>query len=109
MPAASALGSSTSDRARPAAAEQTGRHRSSVTSSECSGEERSTATVLTSSARAARSLSGNPSENEGCETPRMADSPAIEDYLLEERTFPPPPEFTANALVTDRSLYEEAE
>src|SRR3954463_7892727 len=39
----------------------------------------------------------------------MADSPAIEDYLLEERTFPPAPEFTADALLTDRRLHEEAD
>jgi len=35
--------------------------------------------------------------------------PTIEDYFHEERLFPPPPEFVAGALVTDRSLYEEAE
>jgi acetyl-CoA synthetase len=35
--------------------------------------------------------------------------PTIEDYYVEERTFPPPPAFAANALVSDRSLYEEAE
>src|SRR4051794_12427762 len=57
MPAASAVGSSTRYRARPAAAGHTGRPRSSVTSSECNGEERSTATVLTSSAAAGRGLS----------------------------------------------------
>ena len=32
----------------------------------------------------------------------------IEDYYTEERTFPPPPEFAAAALASDRSLYEEA-
>ena len=35
--------------------------------------------------------------------------PTIEDYYVEDRTFPPPPDFQANALVADRSLYEEAE
>ncbi|MFN0088980.1 MAG: acetate--CoA ligase [Acidimicrobiales bacterium] len=34
---------------------------------------------------------------------------AIEEFYVEDRTFPPPPGFVANALVTDRSLYEEAE
>src|SRR5262249_14223417 len=32
----------------------------------------------------------------------------IEDYLIEDRTFPPPPDFDANALVSDDSLYAEA-
>src|SRR3954469_7480703 len=35
--------------------------------------------------------------------------PTIEDYFIEDRTFPPPPEFVADALVTDRSLYDEAD
>jgi acetyl-CoA synthetase len=35
--------------------------------------------------------------------------PTIEAYYLEDRTFPPPPEFAANALVDDRSLYEQAD
>ena len=35
--------------------------------------------------------------------------PTIEDYYVEERTFPPPPEFAAAALVNDRSLYDEAD
>ena len=39
----------------------------------------------------------------------MAAEPTIEDYLREERTFPPPASFTADALVTDRSLYDEAD
>ncbi len=34
---------------------------------------------------------------------------AIEDYYIEKRVFPPPPEFVAQALVSDRSLYDEAE
>jgi acetyl-CoA synthetase len=38
----------------------------------------------------------------------MSDA-TIEDYFREDRTFPPPPSFVADALVTDRSLYEEAE
>src|SRR6266576_2279227 len=36
-------------------------------------------------------------------------SPAIENLFSEARTFPPPDEFKADALVTDRSLYEQAE
>src|SRR5512132_3745849 len=36
-------------------------------------------------------------------------SPAIENLLSEDRTFPPPEEFTANALVRDRSLYDRAD
>ncbi|HET9541798.1 MAG TPA: acetate--CoA ligase [Acidimicrobiales bacterium] len=39
----------------------------------------------------------------------MAAEPTIEDYLREERTFSPPASFTADALVTDRSLYDEAD
>ncbi|HUP84241.1 MAG TPA: acetate--CoA ligase [Acidimicrobiales bacterium] len=35
--------------------------------------------------------------------------PTIEAYYLEDRTFPPPPQFAADALVNDRSLYEQAE
>jgi acetyl-CoA synthetase len=35
--------------------------------------------------------------------------PTISDFYLEERTFPPSPEFQAKALVSDRSLYDEAE
>jgi acetyl-CoA synthetase len=35
--------------------------------------------------------------------------PAIGAYYTETRTFPPPEEFRARALVADRSLYEEAE
>ena len=35
--------------------------------------------------------------------------PTIENYFVEERTFPPPPEFAANALANDRSLYDEAD
>jgi acetyl-CoA synthetase len=34
--------------------------------------------------------------------------PTIEDYYVEDRTFPPSPEFAAQANVSDRSLYEEA-
>jgi acetyl-CoA synthetase len=36
-------------------------------------------------------------------------SPAIENLLSESRTFPPPEEFTAGALVSDRSLYDKAD
>ena len=35
--------------------------------------------------------------------------PTIEDRYLEERKFPPPADFVANALVSDRSLYDEAD
>ncbi len=35
--------------------------------------------------------------------------PTIENYLSEERTFPPSADFVANALVSDRSLYDEAD
>jgi acetyl-CoA synthetase len=35
--------------------------------------------------------------------------PTIEDYLREERTFPPPPALAAEALVADDSIYAEAE
>ncbi|QGG93828.1 acetate--CoA ligase [Actinomarinicola tropica] len=35
--------------------------------------------------------------------------PAIEDHYSEDRTFPPPDGFVADALVRDRSLYEEAD
>ena len=34
--------------------------------------------------------------------------PAIDDLYSEDRTFPPPEEFKAASLLTDRSLYEEA-
>jgi len=36
-------------------------------------------------------------------------SPAIENLFSEGRTFPPPDEFKAEALATDRSLHEQAE
>jgi len=35
--------------------------------------------------------------------------PTIEDYQIEDRTFPPSPQFKAAALAADQSLYEEAE
>jgi acetyl-CoA synthetase len=35
-------------------------------------------------------------------------SAAIEDYLVEERKFPPPPDFAANALVSGTAIYDEA-
>ena len=34
---------------------------------------------------------------------------AIDVFGLEDRTFPPPKEFAANALTSDRSLYDEAD
>jgi acetyl-CoA synthetase len=39
----------------------------------------------------------------------MPDEPAIEDYFVEDRTFPPPDGFKADALVTGAELYDEAE
>jgi acetyl-CoA synthetase len=39
----------------------------------------------------------------------MPAEPTIEAYYLEDRTFPPPPEFAAHALTNDRSLYERGE
>ncbi len=42
----------------------------------------------------------------------MADQPqgaAIEDYLVEDRTFPPPSDFAAQALVSSRTLHDEAD
>jgi acetyl-CoA synthetase len=41
--------------------------------------------------------------------PASTGDPTIEDYLLEERTFDPPASFTADALVRDRSLHDEAD
>tara|TARA_B100001758_G_scaffold40753_1_gene31857 strand:+ start:125 stop:2116 length:1992 start_codon:yes stop_codon:yes gene_type:complete len=35
--------------------------------------------------------------------------PTIEDYYVEDRTFPPSDTFQKNALIADRSLYEEAQ
>src|SRR4051794_30744934 len=35
-------------------------------------------------------------------------SAAIEDYLVEDRTFPPPPQFAAAALVSGTAMYDEA-
>ncbi|HYF46522.1 MAG TPA: AMP-binding protein, partial [Acidimicrobiales bacterium] len=37
-----------------------------------------------------------------------ATNPAIEDYYVEDRTFPPPEHFKKDALVVDTSLYDEA-
>jgi acetyl-CoA synthetase len=34
--------------------------------------------------------------------------PAIENLLREDRTFPPPPDFTKNAVIADPSVYEKA-
>ena len=39
----------------------------------------------------------------------QAQGAAIEDYLAELRTFPPPEDFARAALVSDRGLYEQAE
>ena len=40
---------------------------------------------------------------------QVADQATIADFYIEERTFPPSAEFVAQALVTDRSLYDEAD
>jgi acetyl-CoA synthetase len=37
-----------------------------------------------------------------------ATGPAIEDYFVEDRTFPPPESFKKDALVVDTSLYDQA-
>jgi acetyl-CoA synthetase len=37
-----------------------------------------------------------------------AEDPTIEDYLVEERRFPPPEQFRSQALVTSTDLYDEA-
>ncbi|MGH2686989.1 MAG: acetyl-coenzyme A synthetase N-terminal domain-containing protein, partial [Actinomycetota bacterium] len=37
-----------------------------------------------------------------------ATNPAIEDYYVEDRTFPPPEGFKRDALIVDTSLYDEA-
>jgi len=39
----------------------------------------------------------------------MSTEPTIEDYYVEDRTFPPSAEFRAAAVAGDRSLFEEAE
>ena len=39
----------------------------------------------------------------------MPDGPAIEDWYLEERRFPPPEDIKKKALITDTSMYDEAE
>jgi hypothetical protein len=41
--------------------------------------------------------------------PATEGGPTIEVYYLESRTFPPPPSFTAGALVSDDGLYREAD
>ena len=38
-------------------------------------------------------------------TGQASRQPAIESFALEERTFEPPEDFRADALVADRSLY----
>ncbi|MEY2425652.1 MAG: acetyl-CoA synthetase [Actinomycetota bacterium] len=38
----------------------------------------------------------------------MADNDAIEALLAEDRTFPPPPDFAARALVNDSTMHDEA-
>ncbi len=38
----------------------------------------------------------------------MSSGATIEDYLLEERTFPPPADFKTDALVTGAEIYDEA-
>ena len=43
------------------------------------------------------------------DAPAEESGATIEDYLLEDRTFPPPDEFKADALVTDGEIYDEGE
>jgi acetyl-CoA synthetase len=38
----------------------------------------------------------------------MPAEPTIEAYYLEDRTFPPPPDFAASSLVNDRSMHDRA-
>ncbi|MCB0964195.1 MAG: acetyl-coenzyme A synthetase, partial [Acidimicrobiales bacterium] len=40
---------------------------------------------------------------------QQGSGPTIEDYLLEDRHFPPPPAFAADALVSSNALHEEAD
>ncbi|MGH9124197.1 MAG: AMP-binding protein, partial [Acidimicrobiales bacterium] len=42
-------------------------------------------------------------------TDSSGSSPAIEAFYLEDRTFPPPAGFVAEALVSDRRMYDEAD
>jgi acetyl-CoA synthetase len=42
-------------------------------------------------------------------SPQSGVHAAIDDFLLEERRFPPPDGFAASAVVTDRSLYQRAD
>ncbi|MDD9369249.1 MAG: acetate--CoA ligase [Acidimicrobiales bacterium] len=51
-------------------------------------------------------MAQEPQSATGGDVPRGA---AIEDYLIEDRTFPPPPGFAADALVTGAEVYDEAE
>jgi acetyl-CoA synthetase len=39
----------------------------------------------------------------------QAPAATIEDYFVEDRGFPPPPDVVASALVTDRSMFDEAD
>ena len=38
-----------------------------------------------------------------------SDSPTIEDYYHENRSFPPPPDFAGSAVVADAGIYATAE
>ncbi|HET6772847.1 MAG TPA: acetate--CoA ligase [Acidimicrobiales bacterium] len=51
-------------------------------------------------------MAPEPQPATGDEQPQGA---AIEDYLIEDRTFPPPPGFAADALVRGAEIYDEAE
>ena len=42
-------------------------------------------------------------------TEERVESATIENLLREERTFPPPHEFAANALITDPSVFQKAD
>jgi len=50
-------------------------------------------------------MAPEPQPATGDEQPQGA---AIEDYLIEDRTFPPPPGFAADALVRGAEIYDEA-
>jgi acetyl-CoA synthetase len=50
-------------------------------------------------------MAPEPQPATGDEQPQGA---AIEDYLIEDRTFPPPPGFAADALVRSAEIYDEA-
>jgi len=46
--------------------------------------------------------------SDATEDGRQVERAAIEDYLAELRTFPPPESFARSAIVSDRSMFEKA-